>query len=172
MVDKDPPTKPTPPPLPVVLELAPLPREQIGPFILLGVEKTAEKEQIEASWAQRLIWARKGQIKTPLEDVNWAREVIHDPERRVRADAATLNLDTTEGVLRHLGECYGGQQPAGAQPLDVEKALADYTPAVDIPDPDAVRATLTAPDVPQEVPAVRPLLEGLVRQPLDPWDLQ
>lgn len=35
---------------PVVLELAPLPREQIGPFLLLGLEKDADREQIEASW--------------------------------------------------------------------------------------------------------------------------
>jgi hypothetical protein len=164
-------TKPNPPPLPVVLELAPLPRDQIGPFILLGVEKAAYKDQIEANWAQRVIWARKGLIKAALEDVNWAREVLQDEERRIRADAASLNLDTTDGVLRRLSERYGGGQPVGAQPLDVEKTLADYTPAVDVPDPDAARAAVTVPDVPQEVPAARQLLEELVRTPLDPWDL-
>ena len=157
---------------PVLLELASLPREKIGPFILLGLEKDAAAKEIEAHWAQRVIWARKGLIKTALEDVNWAREVIQDPERRVRADAASLNLDTAAGVLRRFGERYGGAEPAGCQPLDVEKALADYTPAVEVPDPDAVRAAVTVPDVPQEVPAVRSLVEGLVRAPLDPWDLE
>src|ERR1700674_3170594 len=94
--------------LPVVLELAALPREQVGPFIILGIDKTAGKEQIEAAWAQRVIWARKHQIKTPLEDVNWAREVINDHDRRIRADAAALNMDTSEGVLRRLRERFAG----------------------------------------------------------------
>jgi len=47
------------PPEPVILELASLPREQIGPFLLLGLDKDADKEQIEANWARRVIWARK-----------------------------------------------------------------------------------------------------------------
>ena len=33
---------------PVLLELAPLPREKIGPFILLGLEKDATAEETEA----------------------------------------------------------------------------------------------------------------------------
>src|SRR6266540_3297825 len=114
---------------PVVLELAPIPREQVGPFLLLGVDKTADKDQIEANWAQRVIWARKNQIKVPLEDVNWARETINDPEKRVRADTASLNLDTTDGVLRQLADRYADPRTAlRCQPLDVEKPLADYTP--------------------------------------------
>ena len=56
---------------PVVLELAALPREQLGPFLLLGLDKNADAEAIEASWAQRVIWARKNQIRTPLGDINW-----------------------------------------------------------------------------------------------------
>ena len=55
---------------PLMVELAPLPRSQVGPFLILGVDKDAEKESIEAGWAQRLIWARRNQIPTPLEDVN------------------------------------------------------------------------------------------------------
>jgi len=74
-----------------------LPREQIGPFLLLGLDKTADKELIEASWARRIIWARKGIVKTALEDVNWAREVLNDAAQRTRADAASLNLDTMAG---------------------------------------------------------------------------
>ena len=70
-------------PAPVVLELAPLPREQLGPFLILGVEKTATREQIEAAWAQRLIAARKHQVGVPLEDINWAREAINDTDRRL-----------------------------------------------------------------------------------------
>jgi hypothetical protein len=160
-----------PPPLPVVLELAPLPREQVGPFLLLGVEKDATPEQIEANWAQRVIWARKGVIKTPLEDINWAREVLRDPERRARADAASMNLDTTAGTLRQLGERFAGPRPVTCRLLDVEKNLSDFTPAIAVPDPDAERAAVTVPEVPLEVPGVRPMLEQFVNQPLDPWEL-
>ena len=56
------------PAAPIILELAPLPREQVGPFLLLGLEKTADKDVIEASWAKRVLWARKDQIKVALED--------------------------------------------------------------------------------------------------------
>jgi hypothetical protein len=161
-----------PPPIPVVLELAPLPRDQIGPFLLLGVDKTVKKEQIEANWAQRVIWARKNIIKTPLEDVNWAKEVILDPVRRMRADAASLNLDATDGSLRRLVERYtGAQSSEKCLPLDVEKSLADYVPEVAVPDPETVRSAIVVPDVPLESPAVGRLLEALAGQPLDPWDL-
>src|SRR5688572_1680666 len=71
---------------PLVLKLAPLPRNQVGPFLILGVDKDAPRDAIEAAWAQRLIWARKGQTPVPLEDINWAREVLNDPDRRLRAD--------------------------------------------------------------------------------------
>ena len=84
-------------PEPVVLELAMLPREQVGPFLLLGLDKAADKAEIDAHWANRLKWARKGQAKIALEDINWAREVLHDTERRIRADAASLNADTSDG---------------------------------------------------------------------------
>jgi hypothetical protein len=158
---------------PVVLELASLPREQVGPFLLLGLDKAADKKVIEASWAQRVIWARKGQIKTPLEDINWAREVVNDPDKRIRADVASLNVDTTEGVLRKLAQKYQGGQAgaAAARLLDVEKPLGDYTPAVEVPGLDEVRAAITVPDVPEEIPAVRRVLEQFLQEPLDPWKL-
>src|SRR5262249_15618729 len=123
---------------PIVLELAPLPREQIGPFLLLGVDKDAHEEQIEANWAQRVIWARKQQVRIPLEDINWAREVINDSERRVRADASSLNADTSDAVLRRLSRRYGNQEEAAWPTLDVEKPLQDYTPDIEVPDPQAV----------------------------------
>src|SRR5580700_6929196 len=89
---------------PVVLELAPLPREQLGPFLLLGLSKTADQEEIEANWAQRVIWARKKQYRIPLEDVNWARETINSSERRVKADLVSLNADTAERALEQRSE--------------------------------------------------------------------
>ena len=76
-------------PEPVVLELAALPREQVGPFLLLGLDKTADKKQIERHWADRIKWARKQQVKVALEDVNWARDALGDLERRIRADVGS-----------------------------------------------------------------------------------
>jgi hypothetical protein len=157
---------------PVVLELATLPRDQVGPFLLLGLKKEASKEQVEANWADRLRWARRQQLKVPLEDVNWARDVLNDPDRRIRADAASLNADTSEGVLTQLARRYGvegGPNGRAWQPLDCEKALADYAPAAEVPDAAAVRAGLAVPDVPQELPAVAALLERFVQPTLDPW---
>ena len=156
---------------PVVLELAPLPREKIGPFLLLGVGKDAAKEQIEANWAQRVIWARKNQIRILLEDINWAREAISDPERRLRSDVASLNADTAEGTVRRLAARYSAGEAAGPgwKPLDSERDLSDYVPAVSVPDPEEVRAAIVVPEVPQEVPAAGRLLEQFLAVPLDPW---
>jgi hypothetical protein len=160
---------------PVVLELASLPREQVGPFLLLGLDKAATKEEVDAHWADRLKWARKQLIKVPLEDVNWARETLSDADRWVKADAASLNADTTEGALATLAGRYGvGSEQGGRlwQALDSEKALADYGPAAEVPDAAEVRAALVVPEVPQELPAVPQLLEGLAQQPLDPWAIE
>jgi hypothetical protein len=159
---------------PVVLELASLPREQVGPFLLLGLDKTATRKDVDAHWADRLKWARKGLIKVQLEDVNWARESLGDDDKWVRADAASLNADTAEGLLASVTHRYGSAGAAGRlwQPLDSEKDLADYVPAVEIPDVDTLRQALTPPEIPPELPAVAPLLERLARLPLDPWDIE
>src|SRR6516165_3377225 len=92
---------------PVVLELASLPREQVGPFLLLGLDKAASRAEVDAHWAERVKWARKLSVKVPLEDVNWARELLADGDRWVRADAASLNADTCEGLLATLARRYG-----------------------------------------------------------------
>jgi hypothetical protein len=157
---------------PVLLELVSLPREQAGPFVLLGLDKVADREEIESHWADRLKWARKGLAKTPLEDINWAREMLREPQRRVQADAGSLNTDTSERTLYQLGRRYGveGSLPTRTwQPLDSEKPLADYSPPAEVPDAEALRAALVLPDIPQELPAVLLLLDRLVQQPLDPW---
>jgi hypothetical protein len=158
-------------PAPIVLELAPLPREQIGPFLLLGVDKDAERAQIEAHWAERIKAARKGQIRVPLEDINWAREIINDPDRRYRAAAANLNPDTAEGTLRRLAQLYGLADSAEPswKPYENEKDLADYTPPVDLPDAGQIRQAIAMPDVPLELPAVAELLKQFLPESLDPW---
>ena len=161
-------------PEPVMLELAHLPREQVGPFLLLGLAKDATREEIEAHWAERIKWARKGQITITLEEINWARELINDLPRRLSADATTLNADSAEGTLAQLARRYGleGEQTGPSwQPIDEEKPLQHYQPAVEVPDREALRASLVIPEIPQEVPGVGRLLDQLVATPLDPWNL-
>jgi hypothetical protein len=158
---------------PVVLELAPLPRDQVGPFVLLGIEKTADQDDVDRGWAERLKLARRQLIKVPLEDINWAREILGDKDKRIRADAASLNLDTADGVLRGLSERYGADMRAdlSCKPIDVEKNLADYSPPVEMPDIQAVQAGIVVPEIPEEVPAARSIMEKFLREPLDPWSL-
>jgi hypothetical protein len=156
----------------VVLELAPLPREQLGPFIILGVEKDADREQTEAHWAQSVIWARKGLAGVPLADINWGREVLNDPDRRLQADVTSLNLDTTDRALRRLAEAFGVAEPGPTwQPRESDTPPADDVSATPVPDPAEVRAAITVPEVPEEFPAVQRLLEHWAAQPLDPWAL-
>ncbi len=161
---------------PVVLDLAPPPRDQVGPFFLLGLEKDAAPEQIEEHWARRVIWARKGMIRVPLEDVNWARELINDRDRRPRADASSLNVDLGEGVLRRLQRRYEGARATDSRrpswhPLDREKDLHDYTPPADVPRVEEIKAAIALPEIPAEMPVVPALLAQLTGAPLDPWDL-
>ena len=160
-------------PVPVVLQLAPLPRTQIGPFLILGVDKDADKDTVEAQWAQRLIWARKAQTKSSLEDINWAREVMNGSEQRTRADAVSLNIDTTDGTLRKLRERFQGKRPSevGARPLDVETWLGDYVPPAPVPTVDELRQNVRIPELPRDVPAVRVLLENFARTAVDPWQV-
>jgi hypothetical protein len=150
-----------------VNEAAELTREQIGPFLLLGVDKDADGEEIEANWARCVIAARKKQSRTPLPDVNWAREVLNDPDRRVRADVESLNADTTEQTLRELEAKFA----LAWEPVDID-TLPDFSPAADVPNAEALRRSITVPELPREFPIVAALLEQLAREPLDPWEFK
>ena len=156
--------------------MAALPREQMGPFLLLGIDKSAGKSAIEEHWAERLKWARRQLIKVPLEDINWAREVLGDVEKRLKYDAGCVNADTTDSVIATLARRFGleggGHSSRMWQPLDEEKSLADYSPDAEIPDRAGVEAAIVAPDIPQDVPAAASLLEKLVAPPIDPWGLE
>src|SRR5689334_7486960 len=106
---------------PVVLELASLPRDQMGAFLILGLDKSAEKKEVDEHWADRVKWARRSLIKVPLEDINWARDVLSDTDKRLKADASSLNADTGDGVIAALARRFGadgGQVSRQWQPLD------------------------------------------------------
>jgi hypothetical protein len=162
-----------PNPGPIVLEIAALPREQAGPFMILGLDKDAATPEIEAHWAQRLIWARVKSIRTPLEDVNWAKEVLLDRARRVAADVVSLNPDTSAGELRQILAKNGPLEP------EVPTWEPRETPLPDLPEPppnllpncDELRAGLAVPEVPLDLPAVARLLDEARSARLDPWDL-
>jgi hypothetical protein len=158
---------------PVILELAPLPREQLGPFLVLGLPKDADRDLIEASWAERVKLARKNLFKMPLEDINWAREMINEPEKRFRFASSSLNIDTADATLARLAESYGVRdvsRPAW-KPYETERSLADYTPALTPPDPQALGAAIAVPEPPLELPAVAVLLQQFLPESLDPWAL-
>jgi hypothetical protein len=160
---------------PVVLELASLPREQTGPFLLLGLDKTGDKEKMESHWADRVRWARKGLLKIPLEDVNWARTLLVEIDSRLRSDSSSLNVDLTDGVLEQLAYRFGiGVHRSNLRwkPLDNEKPLSDFTPTAEIPDASAIAAAVVLPEVPDELPAVRAFLDQDSAAPLDPWSVQ
>ncbi|MGE3808799.1 MAG: hypothetical protein AB7K24_29390 [Gemmataceae bacterium] len=156
---------------PVVLELAPLPRELMGPFVILGLDKDASPAEIEAHWARRVIWARKNQAGVPLQDINWAREVLNDFERRLRADVTSLNIDSVERILRRLEERYGltlGQ--LGWQPHDAPDPER-HEEAGSVPDAREWLERIVVPELPWEVPAAEAILEEFARSPLDPWHI-
>lgn len=150
------------------VELALLPREQVGPFLLLGVAKDADTETVEAHWAQRVIWARRGQTRTALEDIHWAREVLRDPERRVAADLDSLNPDVAAGDLGRIVRRYSLDGPTW-QPFDPEPPLPAFPEPV--PDPAAELANLPAPDVPLELPGVDHWLQKFAAESIDPWSV-
>lgn len=159
---------------PVVLELASLPRDQMGPFLILGLDKVAEKKEVDEHWAERVKWARRNLVKVPLEDINWARDVLGDADRRLKADASSLNADTGEGLIASLARRYGadgGQVSRLWQPLDFEKPLADYSPAAEVPDAATVRDSITLPPLPEETLAGLALLDALASRQLDPWSV-
>jgi hypothetical protein len=98
---------------------------------------------------------------------------MNSTEQRVRADAVSLNLDTTDGTLRTLRERFQGKRPSevGARPLDVEKWLGDYVPPAPVPTVDELRQAVRIPELPRDVPAVRVLLENFARTAVDPWQI-
>jgi hypothetical protein len=162
-------------PEPVVLELASLPREQMGAFLILGMDKAAERGAVEKHWADRLKWARRQLIKVALEDINWAREELRDVGRRIKADAGSLNVDTSDAILARLCGQFGlegGQASRMWQPLDCEKPLADYSPPAEVPEASAVREGIVLTPIPEELPTVNELLRQLSEQPIDPWALE
>jgi hypothetical protein len=145
----------------------PLPRERVGPFLILGISKDANDETIEAAWAQGVLWARQGKTAIPLEDIHWARAVLRDPEQRLAADVASLNPDTASEELHRLGHLWNLDPARPHWPLDPDPPAL----AADVPDPAAIRPTVTAPAVPVDLPGVARWLDEFARGPFDPWGL-
>jgi hypothetical protein len=151
------------------IELAPLPRNRVGPFLILGVAKDADAVTIEARWAKNILWSRQGKNLTPLGDVHWAREVLRNPDQRFAADVASLNSDVVGDDLRKLADLYHLDQtrptwtPADPEPSPMRGS--------EIPDPNEVKATLPAPEIPTELPGVARWLAEFAQAAIDPWSI-
>ena len=158
---------------PLVLDLASLSREQMGPFLVLGVDKDVDNKEIEAHWAQRLIWARAKQVRVPLEDINWAKEILQDRDRRVLADILSLNPDTLAAEMRQLLqlEKHGALEPEEPGWTPVEPPLPELPKMLpeQLPDMEAVRADIAIPEIPLDLPAISRMLEEVANAPIDPW---
>jgi hypothetical protein len=143
-------------------------REVAGPFLILGVDKDVDEATVDAHWAERVLWCRKGQTRLALEDVHWARELLRDPSRRPAADAASLNADLATGEVRRLARLYHiDGSPPGWEPLDPEPPIE--LPAAIEADAAEIAAEFTPPDVPLELPATARWLEHFAAAALDPW---
>jgi hypothetical protein len=150
-----------------------VPRERIGPFLLLGLDKGADAEQIETQWARSLIAARRGRTRVGLADINWARTILNDPEARARADIASLNAGTIAGDERATTET-AGQSMHGTptwKPMDDEQQPTDFVPTTVVPDPAEIRRGIVLPIVPADVPGAFEVVRRLLIDPVDPWQL-
>ena len=158
---------------PLVLDLASLPREQMGPFLILGIDKDADNKGVEAHWAQRLIWARAKQVRVPLEDINWAKEMLQDRDRRVMADILSLNPDTLAGEMRQLLQLeeHGALEPEepGWTPLEPPLPELPKVSPEQLPDMESVKAGIAIPEIPLELPSITRMLDESVHAPIDPW---
>ena len=164
-------------PEPVVLELASLPREQMGAFLILGLDKSADKTTIETHWADRLKWARRqsDQGAAGRRQLG-ARGTRATPTRRIKADATSLNADTTDRILAHAFPAFrhGGRTGGAAcgSLLTARSRWRTIVPPAEMPgsargargNPGSRRARRRA--------GRTALLQRLAEQPLDPWGLE
>jgi len=99
--------------------------------------------------------------------------MLNDPDRRIRADAASLNLDTSDGTLRRFGQRHGGKnnEAPGCRPMDLEPLVLTELPLQAVPDVADVRREIVPGSVPEIPPAVAVLLDEFLAEPPDPWDL-
>ena len=114
----------------------------------------------------------QGTAKVPLEDINWAREILNDVERRIRADAASLNADTQRRRARRsspsatacrtvAGRLAAAGQREGAGRLSTAGRSARRQRGTG-------RCALPFPRCPKNCRPCRSA-RSLVQQPLDPW---
>lgn len=151
------------------VELAALPRDLVGPFLLLGARKNADAEEIEARWAQCVLWARQGKTAVSLGDIHWARAVLRDIDRRLAADVNSLNTEVAGDELHrlaksfHLDDGRPAWTPLDPDPLPVRPE--------DLPDAAGILAALPNPDFTIEFPAIDRWLTEFANAEIDPWSI-
>jgi hypothetical protein len=146
----------------------PIDRDDVGPFIVLGVDKDVDAATLHARVAERLRQIDRGECRFTRADVEWARDVLRDRKSRLRADVDHLNPDLASGALGRLARLYHlDGAPPGWEPLDPE-------PVADLPGLDAIDVqALAAGLVPPEAPLHFPTLDHWAARRLeigdDPW---
>jgi hypothetical protein len=145
----------------------------MGPFLILGLDKDASPEEVDKAWRERLQWVEQGWSNVSCDDLNWAHDVLLDPERRVAADAASLNPDTLAQPCRHLlttSESADWEQPSWPILDDAWPELPPFPP--DLPENRASEVgAAPIPEIPREVPALTRLIKQWLDRPIDPWIL-
>jgi hypothetical protein len=160
-------------PQPVVLELAPLPREQMGPYFILGLEKDASHQAIQAQWELRVHHADAYKSGLSTEDFDWAKETLLDPVRRINADLASLNADTTERKVGRLLQEFGWGSTSlaiGWVPLEILPLRDSEGDEGGLSNLDTRREAISLPALEPSFAAIESVLLDETKVPEDPWD--
>ena len=161
---------------PVVLELATLSREQIGPFMLLGLDKSADKEQIDKHWADRVKLGAQAAHQGPAAKTSTGRTRSSRTSTGASAPTRPASTPTRRTASsRKLCDRYGVGNGSPGRGCGSRLTTRSRWPTI-----CPRRRCPTADDGPrrhhwssrrcrEELPAVAVLLERLAQLPLDPW---
>lgn len=139
----------------------------VGPYIILGIDKDADPATLPEVCARRVEAARAGELTWTEEQIVAALEVLHAPEERLESDVESFNTDIASGEVRRLARLYrvDGGGPAW-EPMDPEPPteLTELTF-----DAAGLAAEAPAPDVPLELPSVETWLTQYAAGASNPW---
>jgi hypothetical protein len=154
-------------PDPVVLDLAPLPKEKMGPFIILGVAKEATPKEIESAFQERLLGIQAGDFPLGEEDIHWAKERLSDPEDRLNADVVSMNAEILNSPIRRMNKSdsensWSSRDATTRFNVTIEE---DLQLAI-----DAITKDLVVPDLEFDVSKLGRLIKESENPSWDPWN--
>jgi hypothetical protein len=146
-------------------------RELAGPYLVLGVDKDVDSDEIEAHYQSQCRAVERGECSWSIDDLEWAKQVLCDPEQRLAADRDSLNPDLASGEVQRLARLYRlDGSPPGWEPMDPEPPI-DFS-ALYVIDSNALASTVPTPDIPRELPAVKAWLDHFSAAATDPWSME